>query len=321
MQAQQDIHQFSTRDIPPGLRQQVWREQASKAFVELDVSFDGEDDCRGHLSKSKIGNWACTEISSSRSIVKRQSSAIRRSDADCFLLSLQLEGSSTIIQDNRRSDLGEGDIVIYDTTRPYELILNSPNTQLVFEIPRSDCERSMANHQQLTAAKVKPSDDISTSYHNTLLSVLQTCDANGTDPKDLVSALDLLALLYSDEADCAGIARPLNSSLRLMSIRHYVLANIADPALSQASVAAKFGISRRYLNRLFEKNSSSFANWLRDERLTRCYEELGDSRCNQFSILDIACKWGFNDAAHFSRTFKKRYLLTPVECRRSMTAK
>ncbi len=320
MQAQQDIHRFSTDDIPRGVRQQLWREQASKAFVELDVSFDGQYDCNGHLSKTQIDDWACTRISSSRSLVKRKSAAIKRSDADCFLLSLQLEGSSTIIQDNRRSDLGRGDIAIYDTTRPYELKLNSPNTQLVFEIPRSDCDRAIANHQQLTARKVEASTSTAASYKHTLLSVLQSCDTGKTAHHELLATLDLLALLYGTEADPAGTVRPLSSSLRLLSIKNYVMGNIADPALSQASVAARFGISRRYLNRLFEKHESSFASWLREERLARCHRDLGSAEHSASSILDIACKWGFNDAAHFSRIFKKRYQLTPLERRRSSLA-
>ena len=320
MQAQQDIHRFSTDDIPRGVRQQLWREQASKAFVELDVSFDGQGDCNGHLSKTRIDDWACTRISSSVSTVQRKSAAIKRSDADCFLLSLQLEGSSTIIQDNRRSDLGRGDIVIYDTTRPYELRLNSPNTQLVFEIPRSDCDRTLANHLQLTARKVEASTATTASYRETLLSVLQSSARGNTTHHELLAALDLLALLYSSNDDPAGITRPLDSSLRLRSIKNYVMGNIGDPALSQASVASRFGISRRYLNRLFEKHESSFASWLREERLARCHRDLGSVEHSQASVLDIACKWGFNDAAHFSRIFKKRYQLTPLEHRRSSQA-
>ena len=317
MQAARNTHSFSTDDIPEAVRQQVWREQASKAFVELDVSFSGQKKCHGYLSKAWVDDWAFTRIASSQSVVRRQSTAISHSDADCFLLSLQLDGESTIVQDQRKSVLHTGDIVLYDTTRPYDLILNSHNKQLVFEIPRQACTRAITNSGQVTAVKLQTLGGKTTSYRQTLLSVLMACDAKTTRADELYAALDLLAGIIAEENDPGARPRPINSSLKLQSIKNYVLGNINDPVLSQSSVATEFGISRRYLNRLFEQHESTFSSWLRNERLERCHQDLRDPACAQQSILDIACHWGFNDAAHFSRTFKNRYHLTPLECRRS----
>ena len=38
-------------------------------------------------------------------------------------------------------------------------------------------------------------------------------------------------------------------------------------------------------------------------------------RCNGGSVTDIAFRWGFCDAAHFSRVFKREFGATPSEIR------
>jgi AraC-like DNA-binding protein len=53
------------------------------------------------------------------------------------------------------------------------------------------------------------------------------------------------------------------------------------------------------------------------ERLAAARHDFLDPRLSDRSITDIAFSWGFNDAAHFSRSFFKTYGLTPSEFRTS----
>jgi AraC family transcriptional regulator, positive regulator of tynA and feaB len=52
---------------------------------------------------------------------------------------------------------------------------------------------------------------------------------------------------------------------------------------------------------------------VRAERLARCLEDL--QRANGGSVTDIAFRWGFCDAAHFSRVFKRAFGVTPSDVR------
>ena len=65
--------------------------------------------------------------------------------------------------------------------------------------------------------------------------------------------------------------------------------------------------------RLFEDVDESVAGLVRTERLARCLEDL--QRVNGGSVTDIAFRWGFCDAAHFSRVFKRAFGVTPSEVR------
>ena len=53
--------------------------------------------------------------------------------------------------------------------------------------------------------------------------------------------------------------------------------------------------------------------------LRRCFEDL--ERPSGGSVTEIAFRWGFRDAAHFSRVFKREYGATPSEARHAALAR
>jgi AraC-like DNA-binding protein len=55
-----------------------------------------------------------------------------------------------------------------------------------------------------------------------------------------------------------------------LRVKQYIDQRLADPALGPGEVAAAFGISTRYLHRLFEREHETVAQYIRDRRLERC---------------------------------------------------
>ncbi len=96
-----------------------------------------------------------------------------------------------------------------------------------------------------------------------------------------------------------------------------VEAQLGDPDLSLTQVADSHGISPRYVQKLFENVGQSFTRYIRYRRLERCRYDLESPLYNQLSISDICFRWGFNDAAHFSRAFRDQYSISPREYRRA----
>lgn len=47
--------------------------------------------------------------------------------------------------------------------------------------------------------------------------------------------------------------------------------------------------------------------WVWTQRLEFCRRELADPERRGLGIGEIAFRWGFNDCAHFSQSFRKRY--------------
>jgi acetamidase/formamidase/AraC-like DNA-binding protein len=84
-----------------------------------------------------------------------------------------------------------------------------------------------------------------------------------------------------------------------------------DPDLTPARVAQREGISERYLQKLFEGAGDNFSHYVRERRLQRSWADLSSPSEAHRSVSEIAFHYGFNDAAHFSRTFRERFGLSP----------
>ena len=70
--------------------------------------------------------------------VHRTPALIAQSGQRYFKLNLQLEGTGLLIQDNREAVLRPGDLAIYDTNRPYTLAFEEQARVMVVMFPR-DC--------------------------------------------------------------------------------------------------------------------------------------------------------------------------------------
>jgi AraC family transcriptional activator of tynA and feaB len=107
------------------------------------------------------------------------------------------------------------------------------------------------------------------------------------------------------------------SALRA-EVRRYVRSHLQDPALDPEAIAFAHAVSVRALHALFEDTGESVAALVRRERLARCLEDL--ERPTGGSVTEIAFRWGFRDAAHFSRVFKRQFEATPTEVRHAARA-
>jgi AraC-like DNA-binding protein len=96
---------------------------------------------------------------------------------------------------------------------------------------------------------------------------------------------------------------------------------LGDPELSVRSIAESQHASSRYVQKLFEEAQLSFGQYVRQRRLAQCRKDLASAAYQNLSILDICFRWGFNDAAHFSRSFRAEFGVTPREYRQSQLGK
>ncbi|WP_316193483.1 helix-turn-helix domain-containing protein [Bradyrhizobium sp. SZCCHNRI1029] len=105
-------------------------------------------------------------------------------------------------------------------------------------------------------------------------------------------------------------AAPRRSSARFARIMSYIDAQLHDPDLDSAEIAAHFGLSVRSVQLLFAEHGTTPSECIRQRRLNRCRRDLQAARRTE-SITDIALRWGFNDPSHFSRLFRRRYGVPP----------
>ncbi|MGU3450842.1 helix-turn-helix domain-containing protein [Methylobacterium sp. 391_Methyba4] len=74
-------------------------------------------------------------------------------------------------------------------------------------------------------------------------------------------------------------------------------------------------MSLRYLQELFRERDRNIAGWIWRRRLEVAAQRLADPGHAHMSVSALAYGCGFINQAHFSRSFRHRYGLTPTEHR------
>ncbi|MGW5265624.1 helix-turn-helix domain-containing protein [Microbispora sp. NPDC004025] len=85
--------------------------------------------------------------------------------------------------------------------------------------------------------------------------------------------------------------------------------------LTPETIAAAHQISVRHLYTLFAEQGLTVAAWIRRCRLEQCHRDLADPRRRSLPIQSVAARWGFTDAATFSRAFRAAYGMSPRDHR------
>lgn len=129
---------------------------------------------------------------------------------------------------------------------------------------------------------------------------------------DAVTALLAATLIDADPTDAGGVAR---GEAVLLAARRWIEERLHDPELGITMIAAAQHISVSYLQKLFAADGHSVSGWIRERRCERCRRDLADPAERATPISQIAERWGFTSAAHFSRVFLKSFGLSPRDYR------
>ena len=101
----------------------------------------------------------------------------------------------------------------------------------------------------------------------------------------------------------------------MVRIQAFIEHHLGDPGLSPAMIAAAHHVSVRTLHNLYEPGEHTVSGWIRHRRLERCRQDLLNPDLRDRPVGSIGTRWGFQDAAVFSRLFRRAYGLPPGEYR------
>lgn len=90
---------------------------------------------------------------------------------------------------------------------------------------------------------------------------------------------------------------------------------LSDPDLTVQTIARGEGVSVRYLQQLFARSGQTVSGYVKARRLERARADLANPLHTQLSISEIGFRWGFNQSAHFSRTYRERFGEAPRDTR------
>jgi AraC-like DNA-binding protein len=126
---------------------------------------------------------------------------------------------------------------------------------------------------------------------------------------------DLVALIAGADlgAPAAGICGV--RAARLQALKSDIMRNLGDCGLTITAVAARQGVTPRYVHKLFESEGGTFSEYVLDHRLREAHRLLTNPRLKDRSIASVAFDSGFADLSYFNRTFRRRFSATPTDVR------
>lgn len=298
----------------------AWNDLICASFVPLHVRSSNQDNFHGRLRSRLLDELSIIEVTASGHSVHRTPSLISHSDRLYFKLNLQLAGTGLLIQDNREAVLHPGDLAVYDTHRPYTLAFESDFRTLVLMFPHDALDLPAGSVGQLTATRLAADQGLGRMISPFMTRLAENLDIlSGASGHRLAhNTVDLLSTMFAAELEDRTPAGPERPHEELLGrIRGFIESNLADPDLSPASVAAAHFISTRHLHNVFQEAGTTVAHWIRTRRLENCRRELREPLLAHRSVSSIAGRWGFVDAAHFSRIFRSAFGEPPSSYRRS----
>jgi AraC-like DNA-binding protein len=128
--------------------------------------------------------------------------------------------------------------------------------------------------------------------------------------------LDLVGLCLGADRDAAQVARRRGlATARLDAVKAEILRDIGRSDLGLARIAARHGLSARYIQYLFELSGTSFTSFVLEQRLLLAHRLLHEPKSRLRKISDIAATAGFSDISYFNRAFRARFGATPTDIR------
>ncbi len=232
-------------------------------------------------------------------------------EEDVLCLSILLRGNGCLKQGRRTLIQGKHEIVLYQAHRRF-LYDFAPEAILV-KVPRDLLASRHAGVEDL-ATPIKFASDRSL---NLLLANLTKAAMSVELSRDSAivvgtrlasSILEIASAIIDSEIESSRAPR---GRTKPEAAQSYALANLRNQELSPERIAKHIGVSRRTLNRLFAQVGVTPMRWVWQRRLEACHSALIEGA--HASIADLSAQFCFKEVAHFSRTFKGAYGLSPAK--------
>ncbi len=319
------VHDGALSKLPTADRLEHFDSLVSGAFFPMSCEYGRgyNGNFSGSIMSHQLGEVGFSAVKTSPLDVYRRRSHISQVADASYLVKVQVEGEGVVSQLGREAHLHPGDFTLCASSEPYELHFAGDHTQIVLSIPQPLLEECVQHPAQYLGVRMD-----SQVGANGLFSQFVTSIASRLDSMDGVLAqrleanvIDLLSttLGYAREAQRRDLLSCGIKQEYLRRIKYFVRQNLQDEQLSPDWIAAAHHISTRYLHILFETEDVSVSRYIQRLRLESCKSALADKAFTNYSVSEIAYRFGFKDASHFSRVFKSRFGQTPARFRKELT--
>jgi AraC-like DNA-binding protein len=308
---------ISTRTFPENQRLAMWREVYGRGITGVDIEPIGDAPFHADVTFSLLPGVGIAAGSRSPAH-HRVTRELARQGGDVIVLSMLRAGIATTSQFGTELNCGAGDASLLSPADPCTASLHSAGSFLTLALSRKDIAALVPGFASAFGHLISGDDAALRLLVRYLDSVLAEEEPTNLEVARSISThiLDLAALAIGARGEHAEMAHLRGAKVaRLNAIRSDILQELGRDDLSSELIAARHGISPRYVRKLFEHDGSSFSSFVFAARLAKAQRMLADRRYAHLNIAQVAQECGFGDASYFNRVFRRRFGATPSDVR------
>lgn len=229
---------------------------------------------------------------------------------------LHINAAKSVVHQRGKDVVCEpGEAILVTSAEAASMVSKDSSQFLCLHIDHSVLLKHVSNPDDQVLQRV-PRDSATLRYLLAYVRFLDEAHPAGLEP--LVAGSigrhlgDLVSLLFDPAGRLADdrFGEGLRAA-RLVAIKRDINRLAGDPALKVGQIALLHGLTTRSVQRIFEREGTTFSEYVLTQRLDRACSMVSDEGNAKLTITDIAMRCGFGDLSYFNRCFRKRFGVSP----------
>lgn len=305
--------EWNSKEYKPGDQFEAWCSALGDSHLRWAMDSSSTSQFYGQIKMRHMGGIRLLYCDCEPCFGKRTAKEVHQSDGEYYGLLYIYDGKEVVYHDGQSVLLNKDSFMIWDSTKPVEFKLFSDTKKVTLLVPQDRMRAQLPQVDDYLGKYIdfsKGLNAVAASHITALGSEIGTIDTRIGD-----SAIDLTLELITTCLEAGRNTKPMSKARQDLfdTVMDFIQRNLDHPELGPTLLSNTFHISTRYLHLLFAEKGLSVSHCILDKRLEQCRRQLIHLNQYKDSITRIAFQWGFNDSAHFSKVFKKKYGITPRE--------
>jgi AraC-like DNA-binding protein len=313
------MERVSTARLPAAGKVVAWNAIYSSHMSAVEFNPADHNKFDAELSVEQLGPIRLARLSVGRCSVERRKTHIMRDSLRRYTLLLQSRGRSTFYHCGNEARLTEGDFVLSNLALPHLFDTKHPSVTIMLRMTPDVLREYLPTPEQFCGLHLGRTVGLASTAAAVVQNLCDNVSAgvrSGYETRVARYLLEMISMSYvaAYEPNLKGSAVQWQRRNRII---RYIEDNLRDPALSVTSIAEGLGMSPRYVRNIFSMSGEKVLAYVLRRRLEECARQMHDRAWDGHTLTEIAYSWGFNSAAHFTRTFREHFGAAPREYRRS----
>jgi AraC-like DNA-binding protein len=311
--------EWTTHGRSGRLKVDFWNDLTSSVFTPLTIEPNDSDIFEARLTKADIAGMAVSRIWSAGSSVQHSRRHVALAQGEpCYLLHLQIGGTSVNEQAGRSIVMRPGDLTIVDSSRPYSLVFGAHTRFVVCRVAAARLNQFIGGAEDLVSTLIDGSLPATRLLRQMLVGISRECQRTSSMEWAAQSDTVVLSMLtLAARSIAAETCIPPDSHHLLPRAIGIIDDRVCDPDLGIGMLASELGVSERYVQRVFGAQGTTPTEFIMRRRIGKAVELL---KATDLRITDVAMETGFGDLTNFGRSFRRIMGSTPSQFRRNRFA-